>query len=66
MNYQLRRLLCTRDDAHIQLIPNIDQNVEIIPNTYMFFKINVASKMPPGKLVIIYGSDQYVKNLGAE
>jgi hypothetical protein len=32
----------------------------------MFFKINVASKLPPGKLLIIYGNDQYVKNLGAE
>jgi hypothetical protein len=66
MNYRLRRLLCTRDEAHIQLNSNIDQQVEIIPNTNMFFKINVASKIPPGKLVIFYGNDQYVKNVGAD
>ena len=66
MNYRLRRLLCTRDEAHIQLNTNIDQQVEIIPNTNMFFKINVASKLPPGKLLILYAGDQYVKNLGVE
>ena len=66
MNYRLRRILCTRDEAHIQLSSNIDQQVEIIPNTTMFFKINVASKLPPGKLVIIYNDNQYVKNVGAD
>jgi len=32
----------------------------------MFFKINVASKFPPGKLVIFYNGDQYVKNVGLD
>lgn len=31
----------------------------------MYFKINVASKLPPGKLLIIYGNNQYTKSIGA-
>jgi hypothetical protein len=52
MNYELRRLVCSQEEKHILMIPGANQSVEIIPDTVMYFKVNVFGKQAPGKLIV--------------
>jgi len=54
MKYELRRLVCSQDEAHIILTVGREIQMEVVPKTYMYFKINVKNKIAPGKLLINY------------
>ncbi len=43
LKYTLKRLVCNEDDSHIQITAQPKQ-VEILADTLMFFKVNVAGK----------------------
>ena len=54
IKYELNRLVCTQDEIHF-VIPNAkDTQVEVVPQTYNYFKVNVVNKIAPGKLLISY------------
>lgn len=59
--YKLRRIVCTQDDAHIVLQTGKDNNIDVIADTNMFFKVGVAFKVPPGRIQVAYAPGQYVK-----
>lgn len=43
-------MVCSEEDAHIQLVGS--QKIEIVTDTLMYFKINVAKKLAPCRLLI--------------
>ncbi len=59
--YQLSRLVCADDETHIVLGSGRELSHEVVPNTYMYFKINVANKSL-GRLLISYGKNQQIPN----
>ena len=64
--YKLKRAVCTQEDAHIVLSAGRETNVDIVADTNMFFKVYVASKIPPGRITLVYGPGQYVKQIGGD
>lgn len=54
MEYQLRRLVCAKDEAQMTL--SSQQMVEIVADQLMYFKISVRDRpgVPGGKLLINY------------
>lgn len=63
LSYKLRRIMCSPDDAQIQLKNNEPTNLDILIKTPMFYKISVEGKHPPGYLHIKYGPDQFLTNV---
>jgi hypothetical protein len=57
VQYELRRLVCGEDEAHIVLQTGREIVQEVVPETLMYFKINVANKVAPGRLIISYGKN---------
>lgn len=66
MTYSLRRIVCSEDDSHIVLSTGKDTLTDIVSDTNMFFKISVANKSAPGRIIIQYTPGQIVKNLSGE
>lgn len=64
MTYSLRRIVCGEDDSHIVLSSGKDTLIDVVRDTNMFFKINVANKSTPGRINIQYTPGQIVKSLG--
>lgn len=60
MAYSLKRLMCREEDTHIQLTTGPPQQIDVIANTFMYFKISVQNKMPPGRLQIQYASGLFI------
>lgn len=60
INYQLKRVVCDQDSHHV-LAPKRTERIEVIPNTYMFFKVNTKDMLAPGKINFSYGAGQYVR-----
>lgn len=60
LNYQLKRLVADKD-SHQILHPKRVENIEVIPNTYMFFKVVTKDQLAPGKLSFSYCNGEYVK-----
>ena len=60
LSYQLTRLVATKDQYHI-LHHKKTETIEVIPNTYMYFKIITKEMLAPGKINFTYGDGQYVK-----
>lgn len=54
MTYSLRRIVCSEDDSHIILSSGREITQDIVSDTNMFFKINVANKTAPGRIVLSY------------
>ena len=54
MTYSLRRIVCSEDDSHIILSSGREITQDIVSDTNMFFKINVANKSAPGRIVLSY------------
>lgn len=63
MTYSLRRIVCSDEDSHIILSPGRENLTDIVRDTNMFFKINVAGKTSRGRLVLTYSPGQIVKRL---
>ena len=60
LNYQLKRLVADKD-SHQVLAPKRTEKIEVIPNTYMFFKVVTKDMLAPGKINFAYGDGQYVR-----
>ena len=61
LNYKLKRLVCDQD-SHQVLYPKRPEQVEVIPNTYMYFKVPSKDQHAPGKVSFYYAPGQTVKN----
>ena len=64
--YKLRRVVCSTEEQHIVLQTGRDNNIDVIADTNMFFIVSVASKIPPGKIQILYAPGSFVKQIGGE
>ena len=53
LNYQLKRLVADKD-SHQILIPKRAERIEVIPNTYMYFKVVTKDMLAPGKINFSY------------
>jgi hypothetical protein len=62
MTYSLRRIVCGEEDSHIQLGQR-DFLLDVVRDTNMYFKINVANKVSMGRLLITYSPGQIVKRM---
>lgn len=51
MSYQLKRLVCSEEDSHLALT-QVPLQLEIVPNTLMYFKVSVMNKPAPCKVYI--------------
>lgn len=60
LNYKLKRLVADKD-SHQILHPKRTEKIEVIPNTYMFFKIVTKDQLAPGKLSFSYNNGEFVK-----
>ena len=60
LNYQLKRLVADKD-SHQILHPKRGEKIEVIPNTYMFFKVVSKDMLAPGKINFTYLDGQYVR-----
>lgn len=61
LNYKLKRLVCDQDST-TELPVRRAERVEVIPNTYMYFKVRTKDQLSPGKLHFAYADGQTVKN----
>jgi len=52
MKYELKRLVCTEDERHIVLPAGKDIKTDIAPQTYIYFKVNVANKFAPARVLV--------------
>ena len=48
-------------DSHQILHPKRGEKIEVIPNTYMFFKVVTKDMIAPGKINFSYLDGQYVR-----
>ena len=60
LGYQLRRLVADKD-SHQVLKPKQTEIIDVIPNTYMFFKIITKDMLTPGKVHFGFADGQYVR-----
>lgn len=44
MTYTLRRLVCDEQESHIVIQTGSPLSIDVVKNTYMYFKINVLGK----------------------
>ena len=61
LNYHLKRLVADKD-SHQVLAPRRTEVIDVIPDTYMFFKVVTRDMHAPGKLHFGYGEGQYVRS----
>ena len=61
LNYHLKRLVADKD-SHQVLAPRRTETIDVIPDTYMYFKVNTRDMQAPGKLHFGYGEGQYVRS----
>lgn len=54
LNYLLKR------ESH-QVLSRRTERIEVIPNTYMNFKVVTKDQLAPGKINFSYGDGQYVR-----
>ena len=54
LNYQLKRLVADKD-SHQILHPRRREKIEVIPETYMYFKVITKDMHGPGKIHFSYG-----------
>lgn len=60
LSYQLKRLVADKD-GHQQLQPKKVETVEVLDDTYMFFKVATKDMLGPGKINFSYSEGQYVR-----
>lgn len=60
ISYQLKRVVCD-NDSHQALVPKRQEKIEVIPETYMFFKVVTKDMLAPGKINFSFGAGQYVR-----
>ena len=53
--------MCSEDDFHIVLRPSNTHTIDVIPQTQMYFKIDVENREPGGHLHVKYAPDQCVR-----
>jgi len=56
LSYNLKRIV-PDGDRHQLLQAKRNEKIEVIPNTYMYFKIITKDQLAPGKINFAYGSD---------
>ena len=61
LNYQLERLV-SNNDSHRILQPKKPLTVEVLANTYMYFKVVTKDMLAPGKVHFSYAEGTYVRN----
>jgi hypothetical protein len=62
LNYQLERLV-SDNDSHRILHPKKTLTVEVLANTYMYFKVVTKDMLSPGKINFAYAEGTYVRNI---
>lgn len=62
LNYQLERLV-SDNDSHRILYPKKTLTVEVLANTYMYFKVITKDMLAPGRLNFSYAEGTYVRNI---
>lgn len=50
LNYQLKRLVTDKDSNNQILFPKRGEKIDVIPNTYMYFKVVTKDMLAPGKI----------------
>ena len=58
LSYQLVRLVSSPDEWQILLKVDEAQTINVCKSIFMFFKINVENRDPPGSIQVKYGPDQ--------
>ena len=61
LTYQLKRLVADKD-GHQVLQPRRVETIEVLDDTYMFFKVITKDMLAPGKINFTYGEGQYVRS----
>ena len=60
LNYQLKRLVADKD-SHSILAHRRAERIEVIPDTYMFYKVVTKDMLAPGKIQFSFEPGQYVR-----
>ncbi len=60
LNYQLKRLVADKD-SHSVLAHRRAERIEVIPDTYMFYKVVTKDMLAPGKIQFSFEPGQYVR-----
>ena len=60
LNYQLKRLVSDKDSQQV-LQSKRTEIIDVIPNTYMYYKVVTKDMLAPGKIHFAYAEGQYVK-----
>ena len=60
LNYQLKRLVSDKDSQQV-LQQKQTEIIDVIPNTYMYYKVVTKDILAPGKINFAYAEGQYVR-----